>query len=314
MGDLIPLAQPGSPRLTDRDHRGTDEAQGRVMGHTWYMPQLPFDEALADMLSAFRVNGVASGHSLRTIDSRESTIRRLGASVDPLTVDTEGLVTWLAGMGLAKSSRATYRAHLRAFFGWLRKTHRREDNPALDLPSAKAPRGVPRPVSPIGVSAILAASADPRARLTRAYVVLAAYEGLRVHEIAKIRGEDFLDGEVLVRGKGGVSSSVPMHPLVAELVTTMPRTGYWFPSTSKAGHVNRVSVSLAIGRAMKRAGVAGTPHGLRHHFGTQALRASGGDLRTTQRVLRHASPATTAIYTQVLDDAAFRAVSGIPAA
>jgi len=284
------------------------------MLHTWYMPQLPFDEGLTDLLSAFRVNGIAAGHSARTIDSRESTIRRMGSALDPLTVDTEGLVDWLAGLDLARSSRTTYRAHLRAFFAWLRKTDRRDDNPALDLPSARAPRGVPRPISPAGVTAILAACSDPRARLTRAYVILAAYEGLRVHEIAKVRGEDFLDGEVLVRGKGGVTSSVPMHPLVAQLTTTMPRTGYWFPSPSDSGHVNRVSVSLAIGRAMKRAGVSGTPHGLRHHFGTQALRASGGDLRTTQRVLRHASPATTAIYTQVLDDAAFRAVSGIPAA
>lgn len=65
---------------------------------------------------------------------------------------------------------------------------------------------------------------------------------------------------------------------------------------------------------MKRAGVTGTPHGLRHHFGTQVLRASGGDLRTTQRALRHASPATTAIYTQVADEALFRAIGGIPAA
>lgn len=317
MGDLIPLPR---PRRVEHAHPqetvappGDHRAGGPSMQHTWFMPQLPFDETLADLLSAFRVHGVASGHSGRTIESRESTIRRACAEIDPLTVSAEGLVTWLATKELARSSRATYRAHLRAFFAWLRKTDRRADNPALDLPSAKAPRGVPRPISPAGVSAILAACADPRARLTRAYVLLAAYEGLRVHEIAKVRGEDFLEGEVLVRGKGGVVSSVPIHPVVAELATTMPQSGFWFPSESDSGHVSRVSVSLAIGRAMKRAGVAGTPHGLRHHFGTQVLRASG-DLRTTQRVLRHASPATTAIYTQVLDDAAFRAVAGIPAA
>lgn len=284
------------------------------MGHTWYVAPLPFDEPLDGLLAGFRVHGVAAGHSARTIDAREGTIRRLGASIDLIECDAEQLVAWLASLGLAKSSRATYRAHLRAFFGWLRRTDRRPDNPALDLPSAKAPRGVPRPVSPTGVAAILAACSDPRAAMTRAYVLLAAYEGMRVHEIAKVRGEDFLDGEVAIRGKGGVSSTVPMHPLVAALVESMPRSGYWFPSSSETGHVSRVSVSLAIGRAMKRAGIAGTPHGLRHHFGTQALRASGGDLRATQRVLRHASPATTAIYTQVLDEAAFRAVAGIPAA
>ncbi|MBK9087493.1 MAG: tyrosine-type recombinase/integrase [Sterolibacteriaceae bacterium] len=278
------------------------------------MAPLPFDEGLDDLVAGFRLYGIAAGHSPRTIESRASTVRRLGSAVDPLMVGSEDLVSWLAGLELARSSRATYRAHLRAFFGWLHRTDRRQDNPALDLPSARAPRGVPRPISPAGVSAILGACGDPRAQQTRAYVLLAAYEGLRVHEIAKVRGEDFAEGEVLVRGKGGVVSSVPMHPLIANLVRSMPVSGFWFPSSVECGHVNRVSVSLAIGRAMRRAGVSGTPHALRHHFGTQVLRASGGDLRTAQRVLRHASPATTAIYTQVLDAAAFRAVSGIPAA
>lgn len=265
------------------------------------------------MLAAFRLNGMAAGHSTRTMDAREATITRLAAAHDVLTVDAEGLVSWLAGLRLARSSRATYRAHLRAFFAWMHKSGRREDNPAQDVPSAKAPRGIPRPVSPAGVTAILAACSHPSAAHTRAYVLLAAYEGLRVHEIAKVRGEDFTEGEVRVTGKGGVVSSVPLHPIVTELARSMPSAGFWFPSASETGHVSRVSVSLAIGRAMKRAGVSGTPHGLRHHFGTQVLRASG-NLRTAQRVLRHASPATTAIYTQVLDDEAFRAVAGIPAA
>jgi integrase/recombinase XerD len=143
-------------------------------------------------------------------------------------------------------------------------------------------------------------------------VTLAAYEGLRVHEIAQVRAEDFAGGELQVRGKGGVASSVPLHPSVVSVAIHMPQSGYWFPSDAPAGHVSRVSVSLAIGRAMKRAGVKGTPHALRHHFGTQVLRASGGDLRTAQRALRHASPATTAIYTQVLDETVTRAVTGIP--
>jgi site-specific recombinase XerD len=105
-----------------------------------------------------------------------------------------------------------------------------------------------------------------------------------------------------------------MHPLVAALAATMPREGWWFPTASASGHVHRCSVSSAIKRAMVRAGVPGTPHAARHHYGTQVLRASGGDLRTAQRALRHASVQTTAIYTQVPDDALRRAITGIPAA
>lgn len=281
--------------------------------YTWVMEPLPFDEGLGQLLAAFSVHGKAAGHSERTVDARHATVTRLGQSHDVLTCSPDDLVGWLAGLDLARSSRATYRAHLRAFFSWLEATGRRHDNPALRIPSAKAPRGIPHPISPADVQLILAACADPRARTTRAYVLLAAYEGLRVHEIAKIRGEDIAGSEVAVRGKGGVLSTIPLHPAVAVLAETMPRAGYWFPSDSPTGHVSRVTVSQAIARAMRRAGVAGTPHGLRHHFGTQALRASGGDLRTTQRLLRHASPATTAVYTQVLDETAHRAVASIPA-
>lgn len=285
--------------------------------YTWVMDPLPFDEGASEMLAAFRLHGQSAGHAKRTVDAREATIRRLASAPDIAglsDIDGEELIEWLALQPLARSSRATYRAHLRAFFAWMKKTGRREDDPSLEIPSARVPRGVPRPVSPGDVQRILGACSDPRAAMTRAYVLLAAYEGLRVHEVAKVRGEDFQGQEVIVHGKGGVSSTVPLHPLVAILAETMPRQGWWFPSDSATGHVSRVTVSQAISRAMRRAGVQGTPHGLRHHFGTQALRASGGDLRTAQRVLRHASPATTAIYTQVLDDAAFRAVAGIPAA
>jgi len=282
---------------------------------------LPFPETLADTLDAWRLRGMAAGHSPRTIGSRVGTIRRLVADgLDPLAATADELEGWMAalvgpdGELLARSSKATYRAQLRAWFGWLVESGRREDDPSSSLPSAKAPRGLPRPVSPGDVTAILAACADARARQTAAYVTLAAFAGLRVHEIAKIRGTDLLGGEIHVIGKGGVSSTVPLVPVIERLAATMPPTGWWFPTDSSTGHVHRCSVSSAISRAMKRAGVAGTPHALRHFYVTQVLRATGGDLRTTQRLARHASPATTAIYTQVLDETAARAAAAIPGA
>lgn len=290
--------------------------------YTWYMVPLPFDEDVTDVLRAFRQHGLASGHSPRTIESRAQTIRRLAHDgVDPLTATRDDLTDWLAnlrdsksGEPVARSTRATYRAQLRAFFAWMVDTGRMDEDPAVKLPNPRPARSIPRPVTPGQVAAILEACSDPRARTTRAYVVLAAYAGLRVHEVAKVRGEDFADGLVYVYGKGGVASSVPLHPMILDVAESMPQRGFWFPSDSPAGHVNRCSVSTAIRRAMDRAGVPGTPHALRHHFGTQVLRSTGGDLRTTQRLLRHASPATTAIYTQVADDAMTRAVAGIPAA
>lgn len=281
---------------------------------------LPFPESTADLLDAWRRFGVAAGHSARTIDARRATIVRVSRVFDLYRVTSAQLVDWMSGLRgrdgetMGKSSLATYRAHLRAFFGWMRRTGRRDDNPAEDLPALRPPRGLPHPVTAEEVEAILAACAHPLAAQTRAYVILAAYTGLRVHEVAKVRGEDFRFGELVVVGKGGVRSTVPTVPIVERLRETMPDRGFWFPSASASGHVHRCSVSTAIARAMERAGVRAVPHSLRHFYCTEVLRATGGDLRKTQRLARHASPATTAIYTQVLDRDAAEAAARIPGA
>ena len=289
---------------------------GLSTGHARYdrdVP-LPLPETLSDTLDAWRLRGLAAGHSERTINARHGTIRRLAHEHDPLTVADDDLMGWMAALELSRSSKATYRSHLRAWFGWLVESGRRDDDPSARLPTPKAPRGLPRPVSPADVTAILEACADGRARRTHAYVLLGAFAGLRVHEIAKIRGEDIRGDEIAVTGKGGVTATVPLVPVLARLADTMPRSGYWFPSDAPSGHVHRCSVSSAVSRAMRRAGVTGTPHALRHFYCTQVLRATGGDLRKTQRLARHASPATTAVYTQVLDSELLAAAANIPGA
>ena len=58
------------------------------------------------------------------------------------------------------------------------------------------------------------------------------------------------------------------------------------------------SVSAVVSRAMDRAGVPGTPHALRHWFGT-ALRAAGVDSLVIKELMGHESLATTAIYVDV---------------
>ncbi|MBB2892196.1 tyrosine-type recombinase/integrase [Flexivirga oryzae] len=287
----------------------------------WQEPALPLPEQTGELLRAFRRHGLASGHSDRTISAREYTIRRLlAADLDPLTSSADDLTEWLStlrdsrtGELVTRSSKATYRAQVRAFFRWLHETGRRDDDPTSRLPRPRAQRGVPRPLSVAQVEQLLKACDDPRAAWTRAYVSLAAFAGLRVHEIAKIRGQDVRGGRLFVRGKGGHEALLPMHPLLVELAERMPDTGWWFPTSSQLGHVHRCSVSTAIKRAMDRAGVPGTPHALRHFYGTQVLKSSGGNLRTTQQAMRHVSIQSTAIYTLVDDAALTHAIGGIPA-
>jgi integrase len=121
------------------------------------------------------------------------------------------------------------------------------------------------------------------------------------------------DGHLHIRGKGGRERTVPLHPVLAvELGTERSRrdagsigTGYrythhgdvWvFPGQTAGGmhpgHVSHV-LSAALGPV--------TGHQLRHRFATRAL-AVDGNLRAVQKLLGHASPTTTAVYTAVADD------------
>jgi integrase len=54
--------------------------------------------------------------------------------------------------------------------------------------------------------------------------LLGAMQGLRAHEIAKIKGEhlDLIDRTMIVAGKGGVTSTLPLHHLVVEIAYQMP--------------------------------------------------------------------------------------------
>jgi integrase len=61
---------------------------------------------------------------------------------------------------------------------------------------------------------------------------------------------------------------------------------------------------VVVGRHFRSAEVdipKGSIHRARHSFGTDLLRR-GGDLREVQTLMRHSSPATTAIYTAVDED------------
>jgi site-specific recombinase XerD len=212
------------------------------------------------------------------------------------------IVRWLGGhTEWSQATAATYHSYLRAWFKWLTIMDHRTDNPMVKLATPRYPDRVARPVSDDGLLKLLVC---PQHHRTRVMILFAALAGLRVHEIAKVRGEDVdvARPALLVEGKGHRHAWLPMHPLLVETASTMPPRGWWFPGNARrpGDHVLSKSVSDIIGNAMRRAGVHGTPHGLRHWYGTTLL-DDGADLRTVQELLRHRSVATTQIYTKVPD-------------
>lgn len=213
------------------------------------------------------------------------------------------IVRWLAKhTEWSSSTAATYHSYLRAWYNWLAVMDYRANNPMIKIATPRYPERVPRPVSDDDLVLLLT---TPMHHRTRVMILLAALAGLRVSEIARVRGDD-VDVKMPrmhVIGKGGKRSWLPLHPLLVDASSTMPRRGWWFPANSRrlGDHVLGKSVSDIIGQAMRRSGARGTPHGLRHWHGSTLLE-DGADLRTVQELLRHKSVATTQIYTRVTDE------------
>jgi site-specific recombinase XerD len=103
---------------------------------------------------------------------------------------------------------------------------------------------------------------------------------------------------IVIRGKGDAEYVLPAHQAVLDIADRMPR-GYWFPS-QRARHIGGRTVSERIKLHMIVCRVPGTPHCLRHYFGTELV-DRGADLRVVQELMRHSQLSTTAAYVATND-------------
>lgn len=196
------------------------------------------------------------------------------------------------------------------------------------LTAVRAPRiarTLPRPLSPADARAM----ADPATRageerepwvlMRDAAVIALLYgSGLRISEALGLMRRDMPEpgrgDQIIVHGKGGKTRMVPVLRQVTELVDAYARAcPYELEPMSplfrgaKGGPLSPRIVQLAVERMRGGLGLpdSATPHALRHSFATHLL-GRGGDLRSIQELLGHASLSTTQIYAAV-DSAALMA-------
>lgn len=127
----------------------------------------------------------AQGARDRTIINRISIVasfeKRIG--IPCATASADNIVTYLQQpWGVA--TRITYHSALLSYFRWLNAQGLREDNPAALLKPGRVPRGRPRPITIAQLAVLLRTRMHAR---TRTMILLAAYQGLRVSEIAAMR-------------------------------------------------------------------------------------------------------------------------------
>jgi integrase/recombinase XerC len=134
--------------------------------------------------------------------------------------------------------------------------------------------------------------------------------GLRISEALGLTRAEAPVGAVetiRVTGKGGRERVVPVLPAIRRAVETYIAACPFVLAPAeklfrgaRGGPLSPRIVQLATERLRGALGLekAATPHALRHSFATHLL-GRGGDLRTIQELLGHASLSTTQIYTNV---------------
>ena len=201
-----------------------------------------------------------------------------------------------------------------------RDLERQGDGRASALFAVRSPRLARSLPKPLGVAAALAttdvATRVGEARdewiLARDAAVLALLygAGLRISEALSIRRQDAPIGardELTILGKGRKMRSVPViAPVRAQIAAylklcphALKQDGPLFVG-ARGGPLSPRIIQLAMERLRGALGLpdSATPHALRHSFATHLL-GRGGDLRTIQELLGHASLSSTQLYTAV---------------
>lgn len=131
--------------------------------------------------------------------------------------------------------------------------------------------------------------------------------GLRLSEALHLAPQDIDSASMLIhvrQGKGKRDRSLPLSPVLLHAVRQYRRcsdSGPWlFPGKHEDLPIAMSTVQGMVQRARTRAGISkrATARTLRHSFATHLLEA-GTDLRIIQRLLGHATLASTEIYTHV---------------
>lgn len=213
---------------------------------------------------------------------------------------------------LSPASLARQLSALRTFFRYIeRRWDIRNDGLALikgprvkpPLPKALSPDAAKDVVSFGGLEDESWIEARNIAVLTLCYGA-----GLRISEALSLTPADLPLGETLsITGKGGKTRIVPILGAVREAVSCYAKLCPFAVAQDEAlfrgargGPLSPRIIQSKMQTLRSALGLpeSATPHALRHSFATHLL-AEGGDLRTIQQLLGHASLSTTQRYTDV---------------
>lgn len=202
---------------------------------------------------------------------------------------------------------------VKSFYRWLAEREGFDATAVLSTRAPKFTKKLPRPLASDAAQQMITTVADNAsddwigARDTAVLTLLYGC-GLRISEALSLtRADAPLPDMLRIRGKGDKDRMVPVLPIAQQAVDRyLQLLPFELPGETalfrgaRGGPLNPGMVQRAMASARRQLGLpaSATPHAMRHSFATHLLNA-GGDLRTIQELLGHASLSTTQAYTAV---------------
>lgn len=233
------------------------------------------------------------------------------------TLRTADLRSFLAQRrrdGSGARSLGRHLAGLRSFLRYLERKGLANAAAAGAIRAPKQPKSLPKPLSNRQALEVVTTQAqlheEPWIAARDAAVMTVLYGcGLRISEALDLTPADVAEGTTALRvtGKGGKTRLVPLLPVVPKAVDEYRKLCPYHLAPdeplfrgARGGKLNPGVIQREMQKLRGALGLpdSATPHALRHSFATHLL-AGGGDLRSIQELLGHASLSTTQVYTGV---------------
>jgi integrase/recombinase XerC len=229
------------------------------------------------------------------------------------SADLRGFLAHRRSKGAGSRTLGRGLAGVRSFLRYLERRGLANAAGATALRAPRQPKSLPKPLTAIDARRVVSIdqqlAEEPWIAARNAAVFTLLYGcGLRISEALKLKAGDLPgSGALRISGKGGKTRLTPVLPVAQQAVAEYRRLCPWHLLPDQPlfrGARGGLLDPAVVQREMRKLRSAlnlpdtATPHALRHSFATHLL-GRGGDLRTIQELLGHASLSTTQVYTGV---------------
>ena len=288
--------------MADCDSRGS-----RFLGN---VPEVTSNQRVIDRFLAWQRE---KGSSETTINSYMTDLLQLAQFLVgiQLTNATEHELSEFVGqLAASVKPRSVMRkiATFRSFFRFLLMDSVITGDPTVRIHSVKSESRLPQHLEPDEIDKLLplngSAGKDELARRDHAILEVLYGSGLRVSELASatVLDADFVQGWIIVHGKGNKERMVPLRGrallAVKDYLALRKKNSVWLFSNKNGSPLTRQRVWQIVNKCSATIGRHVHPHMFRHSCATHMVQRGAG-LRHVQILLGHSEIETTEIYAHI---------------